>query len=263
MVPIAWVLHGSSSSRTHASRLSASAARLLPRSIIIMFKSVVLLPLLVVCSAVGPEDGCCLSPEKMKTGVSFNISYSLMLDRLFERIPKEKSSACQNEWRGYQVLDGHGKGNRHTEVRCESREVSAIIYKSITVMGDGTYFAIDYRNGTETCERVCNETDMGCEQWTDQWGQSPSTESCWTSDSWYLYEGEVVFGSVKAVRYSGAWDKKNVYADIDFENGCVPITLASTYGDANWHVTNFKFGAPSAHSFDIPESCKKGRMMVV
>jgi hypothetical protein len=219
-----------------------------------MFKSVVLLPLLVVCSAVGPEDGCCLSPEKMKTGVSFNISYSLMSDRMFERIPKEMIVGCEHEWAGYQVLDGRGEGNRHTEVRCQP-ESSMIIYKSITVMGDGSYFAIDYQNGTETCERVYNEKDMGG---GEQWGKVQE-DSCWNSDSWYRYKGEVVFGSVKAARYA-MWYKN--YADIDFENGCVPITLTSPY-EAYWHVTNFKFGAPSAHAFDIPESCKKGRMMVV
>jgi hypothetical protein len=223
-----------------------------------MFKYVVLPSLLVVCSAVGPEDGCCISPEKIKTGVSFDISYSLASDQMFERIPKEKLVGCEHEWVGYQVLDGHGKGNRHSEVRCQP-ESSETIYKSIAVQGDGSYFAIDYRNGTETCERVYNEKDVGGgDQWYGMQG-----DSCFGHghNSWYHYKRDVMFGTVKAARYTMS-GMPIAYADIDVENGCVPITLNSPY-TANWHVSNFKFGAPSAHAFDIPESCKKAKMMLV
>jgi hypothetical protein len=235
-----------------------------------MFKYVVLTSLLAVCSAIGPEHGCCLSAEKLKAGVSFNISYGIMSDQMSQRLPKGDNISCDEFWTGYQVVDRHGHGivpatTRHSQVRCWSygpnHRVKEITYKSITVMGEGEYFAIQYQNGTETCERVHVYNQTGAED-GDVFLFERDYPPCFGKNySWYSYKGDVLIGSWTAARYAMSGFSSG-YAVVDFQNGCIPITLTSTM-TAHWQVSNFKFGTPSAQAFDIPDNCKKDKKMVV
>jgi hypothetical protein len=221
-----------------------------------MFKCCLCFLLPIACGAVDPEDGCCVDEVKLgfKNGFTVNMSYALHLDSTYSLIPK--GAVCESEWHGYQAMDNKGHGSQQLEVFCKG-----VSYKSINIMSGGQYFVTKKANGTETC-KVLRAAATRLPTLGSYVGGSGGN-MCYgkaASSGLTRYVGPVLYGGTKFSRY--AFPDQSDYADVDVENGCLPLRL-TLMGRVVTHFTNFKAGIP-AHALDIPAACTKavGSVMV-
>jgi len=218
-----------------------------------MFKCCLCFLLWITCGAVDPKDGCCLDEVKLgsKNGFTVNMSYALQSDSTYSLIPK--GAVCESEWHGYQAIDNKGRGSQQMEVFCEG-----VSYKSVDIMSagqlSGQYFVTKKGNGTETC-KVLRAAATQLPTLGSYVGGSGGIFCVGKAASSGLtrYVGPVFYGGAKFSRY--AFPDQSDYADVDVENGCLPLRVTQMARVVT-HFTNFKAGIP-AHALDIPAACTK------
>lgn len=203
---------------------------------------------LTVQSTRSPGDGCCVDTMN---GFSLTQSYPLHYDSLFDSIPE--GAQCEDEISGTEAIQREGNAYQSFSANC--------------LMDDGitTYRSVDWNfangsSGSGTIIYYANGTVEAACSMSTQLKNSMKDGSCIGPkyDDNMVFVGNVTYGSLTAERYAmkPGWTK-NVFVDVDVDNGCIPITSAMVSGTTivPLTITNYNNSDPPESLFVIPQEC--------